>query len=244
MIFKQHLINQMERAHADGTKFIADQIDAFPKSRPVILDLGCGVGWTFDKILNGYKKTKLYSGFTGCEKVLDYYGIDIEDQKDVPQKISYKKLNLENLIFPFEDKFFDIVFSNQVIEHISNKDIFIKESNRVLKDDGICITSTENISSFDNILSLMCGQEPLVQSTSQEFFTMSFLSPHFMKKNKGIFERPPPFHILHKNVCSYYGLQRLYRVHGFEVTKIESYGNLNKTFEKFPLFTIELFLLC
>ena len=51
------------------------------------------------------------------------------------------------------------------------------------------------------------------------------------------FDRPPPFHILHKNVCSYYGLQRLYGVHEFEVTKIESYGNLNKIFEKiFPIY--------
>lgn len=58
----------MERAHADGTKFIVDQIDASPKSRLVILDLGCGIGWTFDKILNGYEKTNVYSGFSGCEK--------------------------------------------------------------------------------------------------------------------------------------------------------------------------------
>jgi len=89
---------------------------------------------------------------------------------------------LESAVFPFEDKTFDVVCSNQVIEHISNKDTFIKESNRVLKDDGICITSTENIASFDNILSLMCGQEPLAQSTSHEFHTSPFLSPHFMKK--------------------------------------------------------------
>ena len=48
MSFSQYLINQMERAHADGTKFIVDQIDASPKSRLVVLDLGCGTGWTFD----------------------------------------------------------------------------------------------------------------------------------------------------------------------------------------------------
>jgi len=237
MSFSQYLINQMERAHADGTKFIVDQIDASPKSRLVVLDLGCGTGWTFDKILNGYKKTNVHSGFSGCEKALEYYGVDIEDKKNVSKKISYQKVNLESAVFPFEDKTFDVVFSNQVIEHISNKDTFIKESNRVLKDDGVCITSTENIASFDNILSLMCGQEPLVQSTSHEFYTSSFLSPHFMKKNMDTFDRPPPFHILHKNVCSYYGLQRLYRVHDFEVTKTESYGNLNKIFEKiFPVY--------
>ena len=47
----------MGQSHADGTKFIVDQIDTFPKNKLVILDLGCGVGWTFDKIFNGYKKT-------------------------------------------------------------------------------------------------------------------------------------------------------------------------------------------
>ena len=114
----------MERAHADGTKFIVDQIDAAPKSRLVVLDLGCGTGWTFDKILNGYKKTNVYSGFSGCEKILEYYGVDIEDEKNVSEKISYHKENLESAVFPFEDKTLDVVFSNQVIEHISNKDTF------------------------------------------------------------------------------------------------------------------------
>ena len=203
MIFSQYLMNQMERAHADGTKFIVDQINAFPKNKLVILDLGCGIGWTFDKILNGYKKTSVYAGFSGCEKILEYYGIDIEDEKSVSEKISYQKMNLENAIFPFKDKTFDIVISNQVIEHISHKDTFIKESNRVLKNEGICITSTENIASFDNILSLMCGQEPLVQNTSHEFFTMSFLSPHFMKKIVLLDSFDRPLHMGHKNVCSY-----------------------------------------
>jgi trans-aconitate methyltransferase len=82
MTFSQYLVNQMERAHADGTKFIVDQIDAYPKkSRLVILDLGCGTGWTCDKILNGYKKTNVHSEFSGCKKTLEYHGVDIESKK-------------------------------------------------------------------------------------------------------------------------------------------------------------------
>jgi SAM-dependent methyltransferase len=103
MSFSQYLINQMERAHADGTKFIVDQIDASPKSRLVVLDLGCGTGWAFDKILNGYKKTNVYSGFSGCEKALEYYGVDIEDKKmEIKNKVFEK-------IFPVYNRVISIV---------------------------------------------------------------------------------------------------------------------------------------
>ena len=91
----------MERAHADGTKFIVDQIDASPKNRLVVLDLGCGTGWTFDKILNGYKKTNVYSGFSGCEKAFEYYGVDIEDKKNVSKKNLIPKSELGKCSFSF-----------------------------------------------------------------------------------------------------------------------------------------------
>ena len=58
----------MERAHAEGTKFIVDQIDAFPKSSLAILDLGCGVGWTFDKFLMGIKKQNYILGLLVVKK--------------------------------------------------------------------------------------------------------------------------------------------------------------------------------
>ena len=60
----------MEQVHENGTKFIVDQIDASPKNRLVILDLGCGIGWTFDKIINGHEKTDVNSGFSNCKKIL------------------------------------------------------------------------------------------------------------------------------------------------------------------------------
>jgi len=43
------------------------------------------------------------------------------------------------LDLPFKDKEFDTVISTQVLEHVENPWLMIKEINRVLKENGICI---------------------------------------------------------------------------------------------------------
>ena len=98
----------------------------------------------------------------------------------------------------------------------------------MLKPGGLYLISTENIASFDNIISMMFGQEPLTQSTSSTCHSQSFLSPHFMKpvtsKHGNLY--------LHKNVCSYLGLKRLAKINGFTDVNIKSLGNACRLFEK------------
>lgn len=43
---------------------------------------------------------------------------------------------MERDLLPIEDKYFNVVISESVIEHIHNPSIFLSELNRVLKPDG------------------------------------------------------------------------------------------------------------
>jgi ubiquinone/menaquinone biosynthesis C-methylase UbiE len=48
----------------------------------------------------------------------------------------------------FKDQVFDLVVSFEVIEHLSNQELFLSEAKRVLKDSGTFIASTPNKSFY------------------------------------------------------------------------------------------------
>ena len=206
-------------AFYDNEQFIRKRINDYSRDRRnlKILDVGCAEGKMTLKFLSGIRKN-----------TFEIYGLDVL-AKCRNKMIKYKNVDLEGGRFPHTNNFFDIVYSNQVLEHILDKDNFISECNRVLKIGGLFILSTENIASFDNIVSVLFGQEPISQHTGSKFNTQSFFSPHFMQKNSN----KEGNKYLHKNVCSYYGLIRLAKINGFPGIKIKSFGHINKIFEVF-----------
>jgi SAM-dependent methyltransferase len=60
----------------------------------------------------------------------------------------------------FDDESFDVIHSNQVIEHLPGTDNFMREIRRVLRPDGYAVISTDNLSSWHNIVSLVVGWQP------------------------------------------------------------------------------------
>lgn len=219
---KSFLVWKMVSAFEESYKHINRKILEVRKEttgKLKILDIGCADLVTTKKYLKNVENYQLYA--------FDHF--DSIDDKSV----KYKKLDLENGSFPYKKDFFDIIIAGQVIEHILNKDYLIEESYRTLKKGGLFICATENIASFDNIISLILGQEPISQHTGSRYNTQSFLSPHFMKKVDSDFGNK----YFHKNVCSYFGLKRLMRVNGFKETKIYSLGNISWIFGKlFPIY--------
>lgn len=101
----------------------------------VVMDFGCGLGYgTF--LLSGESK-----------KII---GVDIE-QAVISQCI--KKYKSKNLIFqpiesdkktPYEDSFFDIVVSSQVIKHVKDVNWYLIELKRILKANGKLFIITPN----------------------------------------------------------------------------------------------------
>jgi len=102
-----------------------------------ILDLGCGEGVWLRK----------FSEFTSSENV---YGSDIDSesiQKALEQNPELKSFNLK--VGPaesmdFADNMFDVVFQNEVLEHVENDEKVMRECFRVLKQRGEIIIFTPN----------------------------------------------------------------------------------------------------
>jgi len=217
----RYLGNKMNTAFFRGIDCIARAIEKLEKDDFQILDIGCHQGKIAERILKNIPKYKLY-------------GIDVINTQNNGQ-MEYTQMDMENVDLPYESDFFDVVYSNQVLEHILHKDKLLSETYRILKPGGLCIVATENIASLDNILSCLIGWGPLNQNTSIERRIDSILSPHFMDgvtsevKSESNLEG---IHIEHKNVCSYFGLQRLLQIHKFKKVTIKSFGGANYIFEK------------
>ncbi len=78
---------------------------------------------------------------------------------------------------PFEDGAFETVHSNQVIEHVRDTDLFLREIHRVLTPGGLACISTNNLSSWHNVLSLAVGWQPPPIHVSDEVIVGNPLNP-------------------------------------------------------------------
>lgn len=113
------------------------------------LDLGC-----YDGVL-----TRDMAKHIGTAQI---YGVEIVDElikKSEKNGVKIKSFDLNNP-FDYADNYFDVVFSNQVIEHLYDVDNFICEIRRILKPGGYAIIGTVNIASWHNVACLILGWQP------------------------------------------------------------------------------------
>ena len=84
------------------------------------------------------------------------FGVDIDTGCVELAKTKYPMLNIQwgdcEKRIPFEDKFFDLVWAGDVIEHIRFTDVFINEINRVLKVGGLFVLTTPMHNRIKNLL--------------------------------------------------------------------------------------------
>lgn len=215
---KNLLTNKMLDSFVQGESFINRSLHTYSNiydgKKLKVLDVGCGDGEITKSIVKNVPNVELY-------------GIDIVKCKN--KSVKFKKCDLENEKFPFDANTFDVVYSNQVIEHILDKDRFLEECRRILKKGSLFLAATENISSLDNIISLLLGQEPLSQlSSGSKRRVNSILSPNFGEDLTKNYDH----RYGHKNICSYFSLVRMAKLNGFSSVKIKSFGNVNRLFEK------------
>lgn len=95
-----------------------------------VLEVGCGCGYFLKRI----------------DKIFDTYGADYSKEAlELARRITKAKLflcNAEKL--PFKNESFSAVIAFDLIEHLTNPEIFLKETFRVLKNNGFLILSTPN----------------------------------------------------------------------------------------------------
>jgi SAM-dependent methyltransferase len=120
-----------------------------PRPGATLLDLGCGDGaWTMK-----------VAAHTRADRVL---GVEfIEEFADRAARAGVEIVGADlGERLPLADGSIDVVHSNQVIEHVPKTDAFMREIARVLRPGGYALVSTNNLSSWHNIVSLMLGWQP------------------------------------------------------------------------------------
>ncbi|MDO8610500.1 MAG: class I SAM-dependent methyltransferase [bacterium] len=173
-----------------------------------ILDIGCNDGSFTQKIKDIIQTNNVY----GMELSKEF------------AEIAKKKHGINVVIasadktFPFKDESFDIIISNQVIEHLCDTDSYIYEIHRTLKKDGTCIVSTGNLSSLHNIISLILGFQPAGSHVSDFYICGNPLNP----QNNQILK--PPLYKQHRRIFTAPALESIFRFYGFNHIKVKGWG--------------------
>lgn len=139
MINKQTLYKYYPKEKYDGTKKFYDYIRSFIRDSFVVLNLGAGK--SADRKIRSLKgEVKLVYGADIDDIVLDNSDLDI-------------KVILKSNDLPFENNFFDLVWSDYVLEHVEDPDVFLSEIYRVIKPNGTFIFRTPNKYHYVSIIS-------------------------------------------------------------------------------------------
>jgi SAM-dependent methyltransferase len=171
-----------------------------------MLDLGCDAGG----------RTCWIAEHTGAGEI---HGIEISPDRAEMAKSRGVRAKVGNLSkrFPYHDASFDLVVSNQVIEHVEETDNFVREAYRVLRPGRRAVISTENLASWHNVLSLVLGWQPFsLANVSEEAMAMG--NPLGIHRGESGEERG------HLRVFAYRGLQELFALHGFSIDAIRGAG--------------------
>jgi 2-polyprenyl-3-methyl-5-hydroxy-6-metoxy-1,4-benzoquinol methylase len=117
-----------------------------------VLDVGCYDG-TYMKLFKNNGNT--------------VFGIDAS--KDGIKKAKRDGLNAlqQNIESKWEYKgsSFDLVYSGEVLEHLVDTDLFIKEIHRVLKPNGFLVLTTPNLACFSKRILLFLGKNPYQEAS-------------------------------------------------------------------------------
>jgi len=115
-----------------------------------LLDVGCGEGRFIDYVLTQFASLR-------PDLNIECHGFDVNDSGMMGEGLqdrlvgtlqrTHPHVNWSERIavirssdaWPYPDSFFDIIVSNQVLEHVTDHDLFFKESYRTLKDGGYAV---------------------------------------------------------------------------------------------------------
>ena len=106
-----------------------------PLNKINILDVGCGGGLLCEPL------TRLGASMTGIDASVNNIEVAKLHSKEMNLNINYIRCSPENL--NFKDKF-DVVLNMEVIEHVSNVDLFIQNCSKLVKKNGIMFVATIN----------------------------------------------------------------------------------------------------
>jgi SAM-dependent methyltransferase len=152
---KDLLINMYQDSQRDCRQSVLDLIQR--QTDAVYLDCGCDDGRFTSEVAHKLGTDAVY----GIE--IGEYSADLARERGV--QVYSSDLNAG---YPFDDCTLDVVSANQVIEHVSDTDNFVREIFRVLKPGGYGVISTNNLACWHNIAALIAGYQPFPADVSGE----------------------------------------------------------------------------
>jgi SAM-dependent methyltransferase len=167
-----------------------------------LLDVGCDDG----------ERTSSFAAAAGARQI---YGVEAVAEQAAHAQERGIEVTVADIStgLPYAESTFDAVVSNQVIEHLLDTDLFVRELYRVLRPGGTAVVSTENLASWHNVLALMLGWQPF-SLTNVSGLGGGLGNPAALHRN---LEHSRPASWRHVHVFAYRGLRELFEGHGFVV---------------------------
>jgi len=157
----------------DGTIEFFGRIKSQCHPDSIVLDLGAGRGEWFEDGKCAYRrKVRNFKGEVGR-----YVAIDI-DPVVLNNRSTDMNMTYDGLYFPFENEFFDIIFSDYVLEHVAHPTPFVSEVFRCLKPGGLFAARTPHKLNYVSVAAA------LTESTSHAKY-LRFIQPN--RKSEDVF---------------------------------------------------------
>lgn len=144
-----------EATEEENRRTILETAEPLPGAR--FLDLGCGDGSVTVRVAERIGAAETH----GVELIPEF------QERARARGIEAIGADLGEQL-PYDDASFDVIHSNQVIEHLPGTDQFMREIRRLLRPGGYAIVSTNNLASWHNVASLVIGYQPTPCHVSDE----------------------------------------------------------------------------
>lgn len=130
----------------------------------------------------------------------EVYGLDVVLPPKYRGLPRYKEANAEDFSFPLK---FDVIFASEVIEHLSNPGLFLKQCRAHLKDSGSLILTTPNTFNVFSMAGKLTRPEPIVNPDHVAYYTSGTLSKLLQKNGMRAVEISYQYDSGHKHAESW-----------------------------------------
>jgi predicted SAM-dependent methyltransferase len=136
-----------------------------------------------------------------------------------------------NRSIPLSESSVDAILASDVLEHLVEPSVFVKELYRVLRPGGYVVLDTPNLASWHNVFALLVGVQPFSgpNITTMEDSDVSIVrqmhrSTHGLAAESEYTDRGEHELTRHIVVVAYVSLVRLFQRTGFEIEMARGFG--------------------